>query len=649
MSPVFSLLLAADVHGVKLNFEVPFTAPPTLAELRHVIDAIFVPEFNSRRPPHVPPQAQFSVDLIQVFDEGSELWVDLVSGSQLKDGAQVYVFQHESEFHREVQSKLPPATPLSPRNLHMPPPIRAASVISSVVSGPAAEVPFLPINLGHQHYALAPPPPPPLPPSFVPISHSPPPPAPAVSLAPAPPPASALRALRGSEVRGQVVDMRPHTDVPHGEKLGLVFEQFAGGSPVNLEAWHGLFSRLRVELERSAVADLFTKADIRCDGVVTADEFSMFAERYPTLINALHFRARELWIDARQREGIVAARRLSEGLRTRQSEAQQAVETANQETQTRIVALQTQRETFEASQLREQEAGAAAERSRHATERARQDCNGLLQGVSAAREVGRQRQHAVDVARAEVENARIRAQASSADVDRGLEKLRDIERLLKEQQQVVENQRQEAARAATEVTAAQRSEHAAELQTSDAVRQVQVAEEALAIGEKELKRAQEREREAALLLLEVREGCGREHASVEDCAAQVAVSRAREDQKKAEETEAQRAVEAQDKVVSSLEAENLERNVKRLRTEDEEKPLVFQEVTLRAQRASLEEKEAELRCLSGDFTERTRGRASVPLPAGPFRPPSTSPRRTIHPHPSPVASGPVWPLLQPPL
>ena len=104
---VFTVLAAADVYGNKVNYEFDFPVQPTMSEFQARITSTFTVDASARAPAGAP--TAFSIHRMQIFDDRTDMWNDLLSGAQLVDYCQVYVFQRESPWHREVQSKIPPA------------------------------------------------------------------------------------------------------------------------------------------------------------------------------------------------------------------------------------------------------------------------------------------------------------------------------------------------------------------------------------------------------------------------------------------------------------------------------------------------------------------------------------------------------------
>eukprot|EP00755_Sulcionema_specki_P021631 Sspe_Gene.74609::Locus_46559_Transcript_1_1_Confidence_1.000_Length_745::g.74609::m.74609 len=223
-----TILVAADLWGVKVNYEIPFPSPPTASELQAKVENVFAPEHALRRPTEIPPQP-FTIERMQTFDERAQQWVDLISAAQLQDFSQVYVFQKETDYHREVQSKIPPPVPApAPRSLSIAP-------ASAPVPSPRATAAPSPARVA-------------IPTSY---SHATPPPLASSAVSP------------------------PADTVPHSEKTRVVFDELdvRRSRAVELEDFKTVFHRLRLDFSTTTVADLFVKADINKDSVVTFDEW----------------------------------------------------------------------------------------------------------------------------------------------------------------------------------------------------------------------------------------------------------------------------------------------------------------------------------------------------------------------------------------
>lgn len=128
---MFTLLICCDIVGHKINCEVPFQSPPTLAEIRQRADLIFYEEAMAlQRAGRLTPAASellaktvvapgfdgrgqyqdsgmLSLNRIQVYDDSLLKWVDLIGVGQLFEYSQLYIYpKHRS--HLSQQTDLPP-------------------------------------------------------------------------------------------------------------------------------------------------------------------------------------------------------------------------------------------------------------------------------------------------------------------------------------------------------------------------------------------------------------------------------------------------------------------------------------------------------------------------------------------------------------
>ncbi|KAJ9473237.1 flagellar protein essential for flagellar pocket biogenesis [Diplonema papillatum] len=625
---VFTVLTAADVHATKLNFELDFAAQPPLAEFEGRVTAVFAHEASLRRPPGVP-NAPFQIHRMQVFDDRTEQWNDLTAGTQLVDYCQVYVFQKESAWHREVQSKIPPA------------------VKAPALSAPPArpEPPFPgpppPPGAGFAHpppgvlvaAAAAPPPFPPLPAS-VPAG----PPTYANLPAASVPGPLSVHAAQGSalmhashaaeaamarevanaemEALSATVAMRgaaaglplqlpldPGAEVPFDQKVKVVFDSL--GTPPSLSAFTAACERVRIDLPHDTTAVLFHKADANQDGLLSLQEFVRFGETYPTLLDSMFYRYSDHVIDVTQQQAINAAKRMIAQLRDRESEARVAAVQAQRETEEQGHRLRQQAAEVMACEQREADANAVLHAAQAEVHRCAQELAHARAELMHARE-NEQLKQAVLVDHQRVsEGVQLKVRAYEADCQRAEGRLKEIERLLMDQQREVERQRECCMQARTELITVQ----AAEQQAADGVRDAEIATrltaDALSQLEGVMGVSQQRESECHALLRAAKEELLRSVADRDREERELALAREREELRAHAEREAAKACDLQQEHAQRLEHENLEHNVRRRQAEDKERPLLEQEVRLRLQRETLEAEEARLRTEHKQFHSAT--------------------------------------------
>eukprot|EP01061_Rhynchopus_euleeides_P047711 TRINITY_DN9732_c0_g1_i1.p1 TRINITY_DN9732_c0_g1~~TRINITY_DN9732_c0_g1_i1.p1 ORF type:complete len:612 (+),score=225.57 TRINITY_DN9732_c0_g1_i1:49-1884(+) len=189
----YNVNTAAEVQGVKHNYELAFHTRPSLGELRAEAEAVF-----SR----VVPKGSFRIEKLQVFDEVLQGWADLMSEQQLQHGCQV--------FGIELGGHNPLATEI----------VRPAS--------PAASAPST------------------APPAYE----------------------------RARDLFHSLAVSRPD---------GIVLTEFVAG-----------MLALRLDFSEGRLYELFARADVDGDGVLSLSEFFAFAEHYPSLTDTAYFRKRDL-------------------------------------------------------------------------------------------------------------------------------------------------------------------------------------------------------------------------------------------------------------------------------------------------------------------------------------------------------------------
>ena len=229
----------------------------------------------------------------------------------------------------------------------------------------------------------------------------------------------------------------------------------------------------------------------------------------------------------------------------------------------------------------------------------------------------RERQKQIETAEAQraVEVSARRLQQQEQEIAKAEERLREIERLLAEQTREVDLQRQNGERFRMELGQAQAREQDATMAENEARRDVNLAADRAAEGEADVAMKQERERAAAAALRDAANEVARQLAQRDVDQRELLVAREREALKKAEEMTAGQAVDTQERNVAQLEQETIDFAARRRSVDDEERPLLEQEIKLREQRDGLEAKESKLRTDFQSFTGRTT-RTGSPVRAG---------------------------------
>lgn len=246
-----TILVAADVHGAKINLEFVFPIVPSVPEFKRQVESAFAMEVEDRRPPMAPPG--FQATRFQLYDETLTRWVDLSVSSQLFDFCQLYAFQPPSQWHREVQAPIP-----APTKARFP--AAAARTYGSPARTALDGASPAPSHRAHSMVALQRP------------------------------------------AAGQYggVSLAPE-HATHDDKVSSTFEELDtnGNRVVELDELRKGFGRdvANLPLSSETIDDMFGKADANRNGVVEFTEWQRFCELYPTLLDALYFRFRAHWED----------------------------------------------------------------------------------------------------------------------------------------------------------------------------------------------------------------------------------------------------------------------------------------------------------------------------------------------------------------
>eukprot|EP00755_Sulcionema_specki_P024960 Sspe_Gene.82247::Locus_53897_Transcript_1_1_Confidence_1.000_Length_2148::g.82247::m.82247 len=529
---MFTVLVAADVLGTKMNFEVNFPVVPTLQEIMRQAESIYTAELAASR------AGPFAVGRFQLYDDRRALWVDLTSPSQLFERCQLYALPPDP---RPLPATLRPLSP------------RAATRDDVIAVRPP---------LG----AVAPP--------AVPVLHD---------------------------------------NATHDDKTRVVFEEFDSTRSRSLrpEDLRRGFELLHVDFSTNTISDLIAKADANRDGVISFPEWQRFTEGYPTLTDSLYYRLKAYWEDVKRQQDIGGSKELLAELREREQQAKLAWLEAQRDSDAARSRLSAQ----EAALAQASDAQRAAEqallearrdRDRSAADRNARE-NELM--VQREREARAAAIHADTVA--DTESAQRRLAMAQAETAAAMDRERHAAAVLAETQAEVERQRALTAQRTAEVADARSREQGATLGATEAARDTTLAGERLARADLDVAAKQQREKELHALHNQAQGDTAHAAARRDEEARALQIQREAEESAHLHRLDAQRVAEDADRMVIALEAENAAFNQKRRTVEEQEAPLLEQEIRLRAQRDSLEEKEAKLRGDHRSFCETTMSAISA--------------------------------------
>eukprot|EP01060_Flectonema_neradi_P031128 TRINITY_DN4649_c1_g3_i1.p1 TRINITY_DN4649_c1_g3~~TRINITY_DN4649_c1_g3_i1.p1 ORF type:complete len:713 (+),score=210.90 TRINITY_DN4649_c1_g3_i1:65-2140(+) len=598
---VFTVLVAADVYGTKGNFEVTFPSTPTLAELTRQTESIYGVEASARRPVGTIA-APFLVSRFQLYNDKMQQWVDLTSPTQLVDRAQVFAFQ----------------TAAAPAPVPAPSPAAAAASVATAIAHEHVAA----SNLASAHAAqvhatananvaaavattqLA--------------SHV----APQQIVA-AHTVASQAAAVHAAnhavaQVAQQGIQMPVFSDTAtHEDKTRAVFEGFDtnGNRVLEPEECRQAFDLLHIDFSGATVSDLVQKADADKDGVISFPEWQAFSERFPTLIDSFYFRLKAYWEDVRRQQEIRSAKELLAELKERSQQSQVAWLEAQRDSDAARTRLSAQEAALAQAIDVQRAAEQALLEGRRDVERATADRLAREQELLSQRDREAQATQLHSDAVRDTEAAHFKLTQAQAAVAEAQERERQTAQVLAEAQAEVERQRQLTSMRSAEVTEARSREQAAALAATEAVRDATLAGERLSRADLDVAAKQQREKELEASHAQAQFETHRGTVRRDEEAQALQVQRQQEEAAHVARLEAQRITEEADRKVVALEAENTAFAQKRRTVEEQEAPLLDQEIRLRSQRDALEEKEARLRGDHKDFCEATRSGSPIASPA----------------------------------
>eukprot|EP01065_Artemidia_motanka_P033490 TRINITY_DN40482_c0_g1_i1.p1 TRINITY_DN40482_c0_g1~~TRINITY_DN40482_c0_g1_i1.p1 ORF type:complete len:542 (+),score=115.61 TRINITY_DN40482_c0_g1_i1:73-1698(+) len=377
---VHSILAAADLGGSKCNFELMFAGPPSLQEFRQRAHAVLTFERSLRLP---GAEGQFTPERTQVFDEGMQMWVELVAAPQLVEWAQVYFFQKETMRHRESAGRIPP--PVRPSNdeaankllKSRASPLRCTSppVVQTMPAGAVADVPV------------------------------------------------------SEKVRAAFVEL-----------------DSKGARVLSEDAWVAGFERLRLGGAEGAfgaetVLQLFRRADADGDGVISFSDWGLFASLLPKLLDAVYWRGVLAVQDAERVDRVTAARGVTAELEQRLRAARETANDAEQSALGQQDAVKGAADQVASAQTADQAALRGRNEAKSATEEAkallreledqknelRDDAHRAESELRNAQRVVAQAEKQLDIRRHAVEDAK-------AELEALRKKLADQEALLRKRE-----------------------------------------------------------------------------------------------------------------------------------------------------------------------------------------------------------------------
>ncbi|KAG5485447.1 hypothetical protein LSCM1_07531 [Leishmania martiniquensis] len=554
---MFVVQVAADIFGNKLNFEFSFPSRPSLQEITRMSESAFSAEIASTRPENVPPHT-FHIAKIKVYDEDKSKWVDLLSEGQLVDYCQLYAFQPENPWHKETQKPIPAAAkpPTAVAALSRSAPISNTSPGSRAIASTSNAL--APYTGGRSD-------------------------------------ATSRRPYAGGASSTALV-ARGNVDASPEEKLRVVFSEFdiKGTRMIDQDDFKHGFHNMGLDFSSATVEDLFERADLNHDHRISYPEFERFARLYPIMTDCLYFRSKAFWEEDQMRKEIQAEVEAAQKSEATLDQAQRGLENAEADVADAQSAVKAADDDLRDRTDRMRDLAKDMEEARKSKERVVREKKEREQDLGAVREREKEaRKDLQDLAR-DSDKLDRRAAALVNDADTADDKVRQLQKALEDAKRAADRAHQAAEQAAVEANQAKERERDAAMEADAIARDIPKAEDAVRVAERNVAAADQVLRELDSAGKEI--GRQADEAASRRDAGEKAVAEARDKvmQREREVDAARSAVADRDRAIKQKETELDEHRRQRELITQHERTLIEQELRLREQRDSLEQRETKL-------------------------------------------------------
>jgi hypothetical protein len=560
---MFVVQVAADIFSSKTNFELQFPSRPTLPELIRATETAFSNEIALRRPDGVPPHS-FHVAKLKFYDEDRNKWVDLLSEAQLADYVQCYAFQPENQWHKETQREIPAA---------VRPPTNVAPYTNSR-SG--ASTPYQPYPSSATYQPAA--------------------------------------ALPQKAVVAQPLTSTMSRDATQDEKVRTVFQEFdhKNHRMIDMDDLMQGFRTLGLEFTTATMNDLFQKGDLNNDGRISYSEFERFANLYPIMIDCLFYRTKAFWDDQNMQREIEAEHAAVRDARNLVAQAEQQLRNAQKAVEDATRDVMNCEADIKDRNDRVRQFAKDLDQAQRDKERAMKEKYDKESEVMAQRDRERQaRQIQQDAAR-EVEKSERRSSGLQIEAQKADEKVKLLQAQLAEAQRLFDRAAGAARQAQQETDVAHSRAQEAARQADALARELPRFDDALRQAESNAALALERVREIESLTRDVAREIEEIQRRREAIERQAAAGKDHENNMAQEVAHAKRNADERERLAKAREAELLEQQRQRQLLTQQERQLIEQELRLREQRESLEQKENVLRNEAVSFLATLRNQQNAP-------------------------------------
>ena len=419
--------------------------------------------------------------------------------------------------------------------------------------------------------------------------------------------------------------------VPFTVKITHIYDYLSSSQrrPISLEDMVEGLRKLQLEFTEATAQELHGKADANNDGYVTKDELYRFGELYPTLADCMYYRV----VDSDESKARVAciegkADNLTH-LRQQLCGAKESLMLAQQAAQEAELSLATQMQNVQSCMAREEQLRNAQDLARQETEQARCEVRRRISDANNAKDSERQAATAAMDAKRQVEATARRLAFQEAKLSQAEEAVREIERQLQAARRNVESEQGECARARGENREALTHEqHSVEL-LNEAGRVLSQVQDEVSRAEGVVQDKHTREKEVAQNLIDCAQELSNQKGLKDVCAQAAQSAKDHERQSHAAEEAALRVVEHAEADLDDFNRQHKDDVMRREMTNTEELPLLEEEITLRKQRETLEQREMQLNNNVTHLNGKSDRPSSPPRSAGARSPAMASPRPRV--------------------
>ena len=411
---------------------------------------------------------------------------------------------------------------------------------------------------------------------------------------------SGIRSVSPKHV--QIVETsRELENASHNQQISSVYADLSSDNKqeLTLSLMNFFLQKYDIDLEPSVFEGMFKKADVDRNQVLSFSEFDNLCKVYPTFINCLYTRGKRRKKEEETAANIAQERAKYRKLQDDDNRQEILLSNGRNDVELKRETVKKKQQKVTEVESKQRSAKGALETSNESRELLESEQHKAEATLSTCKHAVQQTSREYSTAERNREQSVKILKTQEAKHVQQVERLRELEAQLKEQQVEVDRQNARTTRAFHDLKSADKtcqvskqSLEVAEAEVQSSLRNVQKFEQLLQVETEKEKKADTVYRELSQLLnqfINERDSLLRQVESLEDKLEQTERSRL------AGKTETQLLVADQEGIVKRLEQVLEEGKSKRKRTEEKETPVLLMEIRLRRKRESLEEEEEELR------------------------------------------------------